>query len=231
MAIDPDPIASIRTNQLVAPGAGVSATAADALTLDFTSGLRKLAGTSRRRASTSVARPPYHVRIAVDRSGIAPAVEAAVAVEVTAVLLTGVERAQDVRDADVAIRRHELRLGLEPGAVRLITEVRTAIALRALPHILESIDRHSAVALNTDALATDLGLPGPPASHLAILDHAMAEVALTARAGRIGWLLLAPALDGGARAALATRAHAHGAAGVYIVAEPEAHGFNSLFTR
>src|SRR5215203_4757125 len=111
MAIDPDPIASIRTNLLVAPGAGVSATAADALTLDFTSGLRQLAGTSRRRASTSVARPPYHVRIAVDRSGIAPAVEAAVAVEVTAVLLTGVERAQDVRDADVAIRRHELRLG------------------------------------------------------------------------------------------------------------------------
>ncbi len=173
-----------------------------------------------------------HVRIAMARSDeLAGTMEAVLSATVAAVLLSGAERPQDVRDADVAVRRRELRLGIDPGTVRLIPEIGSALGLRALPRMLDAIDRCSAVALNTDALAAGLGLPGGPSSHLAILDHAMAEVALSASAARLPWVLLAPALEAGARAALAIRAHAHGAAGVYIASEPEAQGFNSLFAR
>ena len=48
-----------------------------------------------------------------------------------------------------------------------------------------------------------------------------------AAAASIVWLLTAPGID--ARAALATSAHAHGAAGVVVASDAEAQGFNRLF--
>lgn len=227
---------ALRTNLLIGPGGHwdpALTTAADAVTVDQ-SLMPRASGRTRRGApseATSSART-VHMRIAVDRRlGFEASLEGDLNESVTAVLLGGVDRPQDVRDADVALRRREMRLGLEPGRVRLISEVASALALRALPGMIEAVDRHSALALNTDGLAADLGLPGGPQSHLALLEHAMAEVAIAARAARLPWMLLAPALDAGTRSMLATRAHAHGSAGVYISAEPEAAGFNSLFTK
>jgi citrate lyase beta subunit len=208
------------------------ATAADAVTIDFSNQPQTDSRPRGGAASlTAVAGRPTHIRIAIDRRlGLEASLETELSQAVGAVLLGGVDRPQDVRDADVALRRREMRLGLEPGTVRLIPEIGSALALRALPRMFEAVDRHSAVALNTDALTADLELPGPPHSHLAILEYAMAEVAIAARVADVPWLLLAPALDGGTRSMLATRAHAYGAGGVYVASEPEAQGFNSLFT-
>lgn len=221
------------TNLLVTTAAALAAarrTAAGAVTVD--AALLPKPASRRGAAPEAIAlERPLHMRIAIDRRlGFEASLDETVHPAVVAVLLGRVDRPQDVRDADVALRRREMRTGLEPGAVRLICEVGSARALRALPGMIEAVDRHSAVALNTDALAADLALPGTPSTHLAVLEHAMAEVAITARVALLPWLLLAPALDAGARAMLATRAHAHGASGVYITAEPEAAGFNSLFS-
>lgn len=218
----------VRTNLLVAAdaAAALTTTAAEAVTVDYSM------QSEPRGVGSSVESSgrPTHIRIAIDRRlGLEASLEEELSTAISAVLLGGVDRPQDVRDADVALRRREMRLGLEPGTVRLIPEVGSALALRSLTRMFDAVDRHSAVALNTDALAADLELPGPPSSHLAIIEHAMAEVALSARVAGVPWLLLAPALEAGARSALATRAHAHGAGGVYIAVEPEAQGFNSLF--
>lgn len=228
--------AAVRTNVLIAAteeaAARARVTAADAVTVDLTDAvvMPPRAGSRGVAPRVDLGRP-MHMRIVIDRRlGLEASLDDDINAAVAAVLLGGVDRPQDVRDADVALRRREMRLGIEPGTVRLIPEVGSALALRALSKMFEAVDRHSAVVLNTDALAADLGLPGPLASHLAIIEHAMAEVALSARAARLPWMALAPSLDAGARAALAVRAHAHGAAGVYIASEPEAQGFNSLFT-
>ncbi len=221
----------VRTNLLVLAesAAALTTAAADAVTIDYSVQAEPQGSAG---AVELASGRPTHIRIPIDRRpGLAASLEEELSTAISAVLLCGVDRPQDVRDADVALRRREMRLGLEPGTVRLIPEVGSALALRSLTRMFEAVDRHSAVALNTDVLAGDLRLSGPPASHLAIIEHAMAEVALSARVAGVPWLLLAPALDGGARSALAIRAHAHGAAGVYIATEPEAHGYNSLFSR
>lgn len=226
--------AAPRTNLLVTSAEALAAaihTAAGAVTVDAALIPKPASRRGATPAPLALSRP-LHMRIAIDRRlGFEASLDETIHPAVVAVLLGGVDRPQDVRDADVALRRREMRTGLEPGTVRLVCEVGSALALRALPGMIEAVDRHSAVALDTDALAADLALPGPPGNHLALLEHAMAEVAISARVARLPWLLLAPTLDAGARSMLATRAHAHGAAGVYITGEPEAAGFNSLFSR
>jgi citrate lyase beta subunit len=171
-----------------------------------------------------------HLRVADTRSGELEAdLEATISASVAAVLLSGAEEPQDARDADVAVRRQEMRLGIEPGRVRLIPELDSALGVRALGRILEAVDRHSAVALNVERLARDVGLAALAAQAMPLIDHAMSEVSLTARAASVPWLLLAPHADPGLRSLLANRAHAFGAAGVYVRSESEAGGFNQLF--
>ena len=67
----------------------------------------------------------------------------------SAVMLAGSERPQDARELDVAIRKQEMRRGLEPGGVRLIAEVDSAAGLRALPDILDSIEDRKSTRLNS----------------------------------------------------------------------------------
>lgn len=142
-----------------------------------------------------------------------------------AVVLTGVEVPQDARDADVQIRKREMRLGLTPGGIRLIPEVDSAEGLVALPRILEAVDRHAAVALSAEGLRVDLRL-GERAS--ALYDHAMADVAVHADTARLPWVI---ELD--ARrpewATLPAKAHDFGAAGVALHDETAARGMNALF--
>jgi citrate lyase beta subunit len=211
--------------------------AADAILIDLASPEAYAARADARRAAhhallaVAATGRPVHVRVSDARSGETEGdVMSVVRAGLTAVTLAGVERPQDARDIDVAIRKQEMRRGLEPGGVRLIAEIDSAVGLRALPGVLDAIDRHSAVALNVTALAAQMRLPGPLTSNLSVLEHAMAEVALTVAADGIAWVLAVPGADTATRAALATRAHAHGAAGVVVASEAEAQGFTRLFT-
>lgn len=174
-----------------------------------------------------------HVRVSDARSGELDAdIEAIVSTSIRAVLLGGAEEPQDVRDADIAIRQREMRRKVEPGHVRLIPEVDSAAGLRALPQLLTAVDRHGAVALNIELLAHDLGVAAPAgnlAPTMPLLEHAMAAVAFDSGAVGLPWILLAPHADHGTRSALATRAHAMGASGVYVRSESEAAGFRQLF--
>lgn len=142
-----------------------------------------------------------------------------------AVVLSGTEVPQDVRDADVQIRKREMRLGLTPGGIRLIPEIDSAEGLAALSRILEAVDRHAAVALSAEGLRIDLRL-GERASTL--YDHAMADVAIQADTARLPWVL---SLDAHRPewAALPARAHDFGAAGVALHDETSARGMNALF--
>jgi len=168
-----------------------------------------------------------HVRVSSARSGeLAADIEAAITGAVEAIVLSSAEIPQDVRDADVAIRKREMRLGLTPGGIRLIPEVDAAAGLQALPALLEAVDRHGAVLLDCDALLADLGARSQPE---ALIGHALGSVAVAARAAGLPWLVAAPGSPAGERAALANRAHAAGAAGGVVTTESEVQGLNTLF--
>ncbi len=214
-------------------------TAADAVTFDLAAPEQhaeheRLRALTRKHAPrVFVAGRPVHVRVHDARSELLDDDLAAVITDaVTAVVLPGVEEPQDARDADVAIRKQEMRLGITPGTVRLIAEVDSAVGLHALSGVLGAIDRFSAVSLNADALRVDLRvtdrglLAEGPAAPSGLLEHAAADVAIAAQAAGLPWVLNAVER----REALATRAHDYGAAGVYIRAEAEARGMNALFT-
>ena len=143
-----------------------------------------------------------------------------------AVVLTGAEVPQDVRDADVQIRKREMRLGLTPGGIRLIPEIDSAEGLAALPKILDAVDRHAAVALSAEGLRIDLRL-GARAS--ALYDHAMADIAIHADTARLPWVLTLDA-HRPEWASLPTRAHDFGAAGIALHDETAVRGMNALFT-
>lgn len=228
----------LRLDALDATGLGSAPTsAADGVLLDLASAAAYAKRADARRAANHAAEAiapagrPVHARVSDLRSGATEGdIQSIVRANLAAVMLAGCEVAQDARSIDVSIRKQEMRRELEPGGVRLIIEIDSAAGLRALPAMLAAIDRTSAVALDVTALAVDLRLPGAPAQHLAALEHAMGEVALVAASEGIVWVLSAPGVDAGARAALATRAHAHGAAGVIVATEAEAAGLTRLFT-
>lgn len=170
---------------------------------------------------------PVFARVADTRSHEMEAdLDALVGEWLTALVLSGTEAPQDARDADVQIRKREMRLGLTPGGIRLIPEIDSAEGLFALPRILDAVDRHAAVALSAEGLRVDLRL-GERASTL--YDHAMADVAIHADTARLPWVL---ALDAHRPewVALPTRAHDFGAAGVALHDETATRGMNALFT-
>lgn len=214
-----------------------TSSAADCVLVDLASAAAYSKRADARRAANHAAEAiapagrPVHARVSDLRSGATEGdIQSIVRANLAAVMLGGCEVPQDARSIDVSIRKQEMGRGIEPGSVRLILEIDSAAGLRALAPTLAAIDRTSAVALDVSALAADLRLPGAPAQHLAALEHAMAEVALVTADAGITWVLSAPGLDAGQRSALATRAHAHGAAGAIIAAEAEALGLTSLFT-
>ena len=133
-----------------------------------------------------------HARVSDLRCGDLEAdIAAVVGKHLSAVQLSGAESAQDVRDADVAIRRQEMRLGIAPGSVRLIPRLDSAAGLLALPAMLTAIDRHGALLLDVDGLSDDLGLPDSEGAEAAdaVLEHAMWDIAVAARAAALPWLV------------------------------------------
>ncbi len=226
------PALALRSSLLLAPDSDVdpATSAADVIVVDLAAESRGAAraAVDARIVAIARARRSAHVRVSPARGGeLLDDLAASISRRLTAVVLTGAEIAQDVRDADVGIRRHEMRLRIRAGTVRLIAEIDSATGLLALPSMLRVVDRHSAVALNASALAVDMGLDsvtGPA------LDHAIWDVALASRDAALPWIVTAPTASAEQRARLATRARQFGASGAGIAAEAEARGINALFT-
>lgn len=211
--------------------------AADAVLIDLAHpslhGQREQARGSAARHARAIAKTgrPVLVRISDSRSG---EMEADVAAMVQAsrsggglsgVVISGVEEPQDARDADVLVRKYEMRSKLVPGEIDLLPEIDSAEGLVALHQILLSVDRLRAIVLSVDGLRRDLRL-GAGAN--ALYDHAMAEVAIAADSARMPWLVHVAHHRPGVEV-IPTRAHEFGAAGVTVHNEGEARGMNSLF--
>jgi citrate lyase beta subunit len=209
---------------------------ADAVAIDLASpavhGQRPRARDHAQRAIVAIAAAgrPVHVRVADTRSGELEAdlnalVADGVGEHVAAIILSGAEIPQDVRDADVAIRKREMHAGIEPGRIRLIPEIDSAEGLSHLSRILGAVDRHSAVTLSIDGLREDMDL-GNRAG--ALFDHAMADLAVAAHTARLPWIVSVrhhrPETAG-----LAQRAHDLGAAGALVQDEDDARAMNALF--
>ena len=212
-------MAAPRTNLVLLPVFAVAATGADAVT----TGVENVAAA----AATGV---EMHVRVANPREGrLRDDLEAAVGAGCAAVLLAETLIAQDLRDADVELRRQELHRDLVPGQTGLIPEIGAAAALARLPQLLAAVDRLTAVGVDFEALARDLGVPNPAAA--AAQWPLLAQVAVTATAAGLPWTVGAPGFTAEQRGALASRARALGAAGAYVSSEAEVAGMNSLFRR
>ena len=211
-----------RTNLILLPDIELRATRADAVTAG-------VAGAGAAAAAVAGTRAELHVRVANPRAGrLREELEAGLRADVATVLLAETALAQDLRDADVELRRQELRLGLTPGRFGLIPELDSAAALARLPQLLAAVDRLVSVGLDLESVAASLGAPDATAATLQ--QPLLAQVAVTATAARLRWTVAAMGFDAGARAALASRARALGAAGVYVSSESEVAGLNALFS-
>ncbi|MDA0302258.1 MAG: aldolase/citrate lyase family protein [Chloroflexi bacterium] len=169
---------------------------------------------------------PVLVRVSDTRSGeLARDLDVVVTEWTAAIVLSGAEIPQDARDADVAARKREMRVGIEPGRIRLVAEIDSAEALSRLPKILDAVDRHSAVALSIDGLREDMDLGSRAA---ALYGHAMADVAIAAHTSRLPWLVSVRHRRP-ETADLARQAHDLGAAGAIVLDEDEAQAMNALF--
>ena len=207
-----------RANLVLPPGAPAAPTRADAVT----------AGVSDVGAALASG-AEAHLRVANPREGRLRAdLETALGEGVAAVLLAAARLPQDLRDADVELRRQELRLGLTPGRIALIPEIASAAALARLPALLAAAaDRVACAAVDFEALAGDLGAPDAAAA--AVQEPLLARVAVEAAAAGLPWTVGAPGFAAGDRARLAARARALGAGGVYAARESEVAGLRALF--
>ncbi len=207
--------------------------AADAVTIDLASpmahGNRTKARDNAAAAILAIASTgrPVHVRVSDTRSGqLESDLDAVVAARPGAIVLSGTEAPQDARDADVAIRKREMRAGIDPGSIRLVPEIDSAEGLSHLVRILNAVDRHSAVALSIDGLRDDMRL-GDRAGTL--YDHAMADLAVAAHTTRLPWIV-ATTHHRPETSTLPQRAHDFGASGATVREESEVAAINALFT-
>ena len=206
-----------RANLVLPHGAPAAPTRADAVTVGVPNAGAALASGAE-----------AHLRVANPREGRLRAdLEAALGEGVAAVLLACARLPQDLRDADVELRRQELRLGLTPGRIALIPEIASAAALARLPALLAAADRVACAAVDFESLAGDLG--APDATAVAVQEPLLARVAVEAAAAGLPWTVGAPGFAAGDRARLAARARALGAGGVYAARESEVAGLRALF--
>ena len=205
-----------RTNLILLPGKPVAPTRADAVTTSLE------AADEARAAGV-----PVHVRLAHPREGLLRSQLEALDGPVACVLLAATTLPQDLRTADVELRRHELHGDLEPGSIGLIPEIGSAAAIERLPQLLAAVDRIASVGLDLEAVAADLG--APDARSEALQSPLLARVALAAGTSGLPWTVGAMGFPAGDRARLAGRAHALGASGAYVLAESEVAGLNALF--
>ena len=114
--------------------------------------------------------------------------------DVAAVWISGISEAQQVRDADVEIRRLEMEHGIDPGTISLIPELNSVRSISLLDTILTAVDRVATIALNLDLVCADLvGTGSDSSDDLFVQRHILANVALKVAAQNL--LLIVTNLD------------------------------------
>ena len=114
--------------------------------------------------------------------------------DIAAVWISGISEAQQVRDADVEIRRLEMEHGIDPGTISLIPELISVRSISLLDTILTAVDRVATIALNLDLVCADLvGTGSDSSDDLFVQRHILANVALKVAAQNL--LLIVTNLD------------------------------------
>jgi citrate lyase subunit beta/citryl-CoA lyase len=138
--------------------------AADALMLDLEDGVpdpeKPLARAALEQAPSLVARGGADVIVRINnvRSSLAADVEAAVAPEVSAILIPKAEDPEVVRSVDELILCREHTLGLPGGSVRIFVSIETSFGVHAMDELLCASDRIVATMIGQEDLAADLGI-------------------------------------------------------------------------
>ena len=114
--------------------------------------------------------------------------------DIAAVWISGISEVQQVRDADVEIRRLEMEHGIDPGTISLIPELISVRSISLLDTILTAVDRVATIALNLDLVCADLvGTGSDSSDDLFVQRHILANVALKVAAQNL--LLIVTNLD------------------------------------
>jgi len=140
-------------------------------------------------------------------------------------VVEGVEIPQDVRDADVALRKYEGAQNLQPGVIVLFPEISSVEGLTALSSIVEAVDRIGAMFVNRNQIASDFGRK-PNFSGLN--NYILSRTAIETRAKRIPWVLAE--YDKNIQSKLISTSYNSDAFGIVVTSEAQVSGINSLFT-
>ena len=121
-----------------------------------------------------------HVRFSVGASDdLRTTLQSVFSHEIAAVWISGISETQQVRDADVEIRRLEMEHGMDPGTISLIPELNSVRSISLLDSILTAVDRVATIALNLDLVCSDLvGAASDSSDDLFVQRHILAEVAM-----------------------------------------------------
>ena len=140
-------------------------------------------------------------------------------------VVEGVEVPQDVRDVDVALRKYEGALNLQPGVIILFPEISSVEGLTALGGILDSVDRIGAMFINCKQITSDLGRK----QNFSVLnEYILSRAAVETRAKRIPWVLAE--YDKNIQSELISISYNADALGVVVTSEAQVLGINSLFS-
>ena len=91
--------------------------------------------------------PLRHLRFAVSTSSnFRSQLNAVFSSDISSVWIAGISEAQQVRDADVEVRRLEMEHGIKPGTISLIPELNTVYPISTLDGVLTAADRVVGVA-------------------------------------------------------------------------------------
>tara|TARA_A100001037_G_C15120741_1_gene623680 strand:+ start:294 stop:1148 length:855 start_codon:yes stop_codon:yes gene_type:complete len=140
-------------------------------------------------------------------------------------VVDGVEAPQDIRDADVALRKYEGDQNLQPGFLALFPEISSVEGLVRLSDILESVDRIGAVFVNCSQITTDFG---DKKDTLDLNNYILFRSAFETRAKRIPWVLAEYGKN--IQSKMISTAYNADAFGVVVTSEAQVLGINSLFT-
>tara|TARA_B110000438_G_scaffold253602_1_gene259319 strand:- start:105 stop:944 length:840 start_codon:yes stop_codon:yes gene_type:complete len=135
--------------------------------------------------------PSHHVRFPVrTSSGLRSKLQRVFSADITAVWIAGISEAQQVRDADVEIRRLEMEHGIKPGTISLIPELNTIYPISVLDGILTAVDRIVGVALDLDSICADLVVTNSSSSgDLFVQRHILTDVAMRVTAHNLSTIV------------------------------------------
>jgi citrate lyase beta subunit len=133
----------------------------------------------------------HHVRFSVSTSSsLRSKLQQVFSADITAVWIAGISDAQQVRDADVEIRRLEMEHGIKPGAISLIPELNTVYPISVLDGILTAVDRIVGVALDLDLICADLVVTNSSSSvDFFVQRHILTDVAMRVTAQNLATIV------------------------------------------